>query len=198
MIVELTYINPSTHVEETLQILDLEINKMSAKFLEKHDTEEDCINAAEKVLKCLDCSVILNCGKIMSVGTPKYNRTLSEFKYYLDGINDSGIRNNLLLKLKLLHMDNIIFDNKYFKELKQQEEINKNKKKNKTKKKKGWIKQITKDMFTGEEIYMYTNLKTGEIIKDTNPNLLETLNAKPVKKKVKKVYNFQDVYLKFK
>ena len=38
-------------------------------------------------------------------------------------------------------------------------------------------------MFTGQIIYVYTNLKTGETIKSTDGNKLDELNAK---KKVKR------------
>ena len=41
-----------------------------------------------------------------------------------------------------------------------------------------FVRQVTKDMFTGQIIYVYTNLKTGETIKSTDGNKLDELNAK--------------------
>ena len=61
-----------------------------------------------------------------------------------------------------------------------------------------WTKAITNDIFTGEERYIYENLKTGEIITSGNPNLLETLNAKKEKKvKEVKVKEQVDTSLKY-
>ena len=57
-----------------------------------------------------------------------------------------------------------------------------NSKKQKSKPNK-WIKAITNDIFTGEERYIYENLKTGELITSSNPNLLEELNASKQRKK---------------
>ena len=48
----------------------------------------------------------------------------------------------------------------------------------------GFSKAVTNDIFTGDERYIYENLKTGEIITSSNPDLLDTLNG-PKKKKVK-------------
>ena len=69
------------------------------------------------------------------------------------------------------------------------QKIQNNKTKTKTKKTipNKFVKAVTKDLFTGEDIYVYENLKTGEIIKSKNPNLLDELNAPKEKEKKTKV-----------
>lgn len=59
-------------------------------------------------------------------------------------------------------------------------------KKEKVKVENKFIKKITHNLFTGEEIYIYFNPKTGEEIESDNPDLLDELNAP--KKKIK--YNY--------
>ena len=94
------------------------------------------------------------------------------------------IQNDYITKIIDFHKNNIIIEATRYNNLKKPE-TKKSKGKSKPNK---FVRQVTKDIFTGETVYVYTNLKTGETIKSTDGNKLDELNAKKKAKKEKTSY----------
>ena len=181
MIQTITYNNPITNTEESL-IIDLEcimmdINKWN---IDRYTLEnKDLYDILNGYLKDLDCTIEFKCGRPMMTTYTQYKVIIAEFLKILNKIPGYSIYNEYIDKLINRHIENILYEfnnpivkKKPTKSKKQKDKPNK------------WTKAITNDIFTGEERYIYENLKTGEIITSNNPDLLDTLNA-PKKKKVK-------------
>lgn len=182
MIQTITYNNPITNNEESL-VIDLEIiyidwNKWQIDQYVFHN--KDLYVILEDYLKDLDCTRNYKSGRPMMIQYTQYKIIIAEFLKILNKIPSYSIYNEYIDKLINRHIENILFEfnNPIVKKKPSQS------KKQKAKPNK-WIKAVTNDIFTGEERYIYENLKTGEIITSGNPNLLDELNAP--KKKVKEV-----------
>lgn len=181
MIQTITYNNPISNTEESL-VIDLEcimmdINKWN---IDRYLLEtKDLYDILDGYLKDLDCTIEFKCGRPMMTNYSQYKVIIAEFLKILNKIPGYSIYNEYIDKLINRHIENILyeFNNPIVK-----------KKPTKSKKQKDkpnrWTKAVTNDIFTGDERYIYENLKTGEIITSSNPDLLDTLNA-PKKKKVK-------------
>ena len=185
MIQTITYNNPITNTEESL-VLDID-----SIYYEHHDFlldlqilyEGDIYRHLNAILADLDCSRIFKSGRPMMIEYTQYKITIIKFIKLLNKIPGYSIYNEYIDKIINLHINNIEFE--FNNPIVKKKPTSSKKQKDKPNK---WIKATTNDLFTGEERYIYENLKTGEIITSGNPNLLETLNTKS-NKKVKKEHN---------
>lgn len=189
MTIKLFYTSPEKDIviDKTIKPEEYVVNKMTARFLHECKDDEDIIEELDKLLIDLDCSRILDCGKLTSVNTFKYNNLLSVYRYYFEQLSSNVIKTEYYNKLTKLMIDNEIFDKKYAEEHKNDNVKVKKKTNTKAKKKKLplWVRRTTKDLFTNEDVYEYTNTKTLEVIKSTNPNLIEEELTVKKKKKPK-------------
>lgn len=182
MIQTITYNNPITNNEESL-VLDIDslyydyatfINDLAILYI------GDIYKELNSILTDLDCTRVFKSGRPMMIEYSQYKINIIKFIKLLNKIPGYSIYNEYIDKLINRHVENIRFefDNPIVKKKPSQS------KKQKAKPNK-WTKAVTNDIFTGDERYIYENLKTGEIITSSNPNLLDELNAP--KKKVKEV-----------
>lgn len=148
-------------------------------------TDEDIVFVLNDYLKKLDCTIEYPSGRPMMTTYPMYTVYKEMFYYYLLKLKNQIIYNKYLIKLCKKEFDNIMFEIEH----PYKQKVQNNKTKTKTKKTipNKFVKAVTKDLFTGEEVYVYENLKTGEIIKSKNPNLLDELNAPKKKEKKTRV-----------
>lgn len=181
MIQTITYNNPINNIEESL-VVDLDLIYMDwAKWnIDQYLLHnKDLYVILDDYLNDLDCTKEFKCGRPMMTTYSQYKIIIAEFLKILNKIPGYSIYNEYIDKLINRHIENITFEfnnpiikKKQTKSKKQKDKPNK------------WIKAVTNDLFTGDERYIYENLKTGEIITSNNPNLLDALNA-PKKTKVK-------------
>lgn len=144
-------------------------------------SDKDIINILEDILKRLNCTIIYPSGRPMMTAYPIYQEYKNLYYYHLLKLTNQYLYNIYLDKLCKREYENIIFEilNPYIVVTKKKEKPKRRSKQISNK----FVKAVTKDMFTNEEIYVYENLKTGEIIKSKNPNLLDELNAPKKKEK---------------
>lgn len=160
----------------------------------------DCIEAILKhYLYELDCTKEYKSGRPMMTNFPIYYQRLDEYYYWLIKITNPIQYNIWLNKVVQRHIDNLVFEYKYS-YIKPESKKKTIKRSIKGKIKFGWMRQETKDLFTGETVYIYQNLDTGEHINSNNPNMLEELNKPKRKertKKPKKEIDFSNFYFEF-
>lgn len=195
MIVTITYNNPISNNEEDL-IIDIDsprydyadfINNLTLLYI------GDIYKELNSILADLDCTRIFKSGRPMMIEYSQYKINIAKFLKLLYKIPGYSIYNEYIDKLINRHIENILFE--FNNPIVKKKPTNSKKQKAKPNK---WIKAVTNDIFTGEERYIYENLKTGEIITSGNPDLLETLNAKKEKKtKEVKVKEQVDTSLKY-
>lgn len=186
MIIKLTLEDPFNYLETiNFQVNYPNVDYGFYKGIKEFYTDEDICYILDNLILDLDCTREISCGRVLMTNYPIYHNRLSNYNFYLLKIQNQFVYNKYLDKLIKRHLDNLIFE--YLNPLTKPvidkhstKSINKKKVPNK------FIKQITNDLYTGEEIYIYENYHTGEVIKSKNPNLLDELNNKP-KKKNKKV-----------
>lgn len=186
MILQLTLCDPfNFNYEIKLDIEYPNIDYMYFKNIEEYHDDKDLTNILEDIITDLDCTREISCGRILMTTYPMYNIKLSNYYFYLIKLQDQILYNTYLDRLINRHIDNLIFEYEHpMKQIIIKPSI-KTKKKDKIPNK--FVKQITNDLFTGEEIYIYENFKTGEIIESKNPDLLDELNAPKKKKKPIKI-----------
>lgn len=175
MIQTITYNNPITNTEESffidIDILLVNINTWKADLYTLY--VGDIYDKLNEYLNDLDCTRIYKSGRPMMIAYNSYKSTMAKFFKLLYKIPGYSIYNEYVNKLIQRHIDNILFE--FNNPIIKTKPTNSKKQKSKPNK---WVKSITNDLFTGEERYIYENLKTGEIITSGNPNLLEELNNK--------------------
>lgn len=182
MIVKLSYVNPINNQDCELSINVLEIDYFKFKRIEDFNNDVDLCKILDNILTKIDCTKETNYGRVCTTDCFMYNDSLSEYYFYLLKIKNQLIYNEYVDKVIKRHIDNIIYEYN----IPANTAVVKSKPV-KTKKKSipnKFVKRVSIDIFTGEEIYYYTNLKTNEEVRSTNPNLLDELNAP--KKKIKK------------
>ena len=174
-------INPISYQEYDIILKYYNINYKDWLNIDDIKSDNDLINKLNYLLKYLDCTIVYNFGRNCILNSNLYELISSEYYYYLLKFKNQILYNLYIDKYIEQHNKNILFDfhNPICVELK----------KKKPKIKKGFIKQESRDLFSGEITYQYVNLSTNEIITSDDPNLLETLNKPKVriKKKVTKV-----------
>ena len=180
MIQTITYNNPISNTEESF-FIDIDF------VLVNHDSWKadlytlyvgNIYDKLNEYLKDLDCTRIYKSGRPMMIAYNSYKITMAKFFKLLYKIPGYSIYNEYVDKLINRHVENILFE--FNNPIVKKKPTNSKKQKDKPNK---WIKATTNDIFTGEERYIYENLKTGETITSGNPNLLEELNKKKEKKK---------------
>lgn len=137
------------------------------------ESNYDINRTLDDLLVELDCTKEYSSGRPMMTTFPIYKSRLSDYLYWLLKIEDQELYNIYLELLIIRHIDNLYFEyeHPYIKLSK-----------SKSSKKLGWVRQITADIFTGEETYIYQNLDNGTYQRSDNPNLLDELNSKRKKK----------------
>lgn len=155
------------------------------KNIKEYYNDKDLCNILDDIITDLDCTREIPCGRILMTHYPMYQIRLNNYYFYLVKLQNQIIYNKYLDKLIDKHIDNLIFE--YYNPIKQIITKASTKIKKKNTKPNKFIKQVTNDLYTGEEIYIYENIKTGEIIESKNPNLLDELNAPKKKEKSNKV-----------
>lgn len=181
--IRLNYEHPITDEKCVLEIYNGERDRIALNRLKPFNTQADLIAIIDETFKDLDCSKMVDNIPLIIINSQRYKNTLSDIYYYINKLENILIQNDYITKIIDFHKNNIIIEATRYNNLKKPE-IKKSKSKNKPNK---FVRQVTKDMFTGETIYIYTNLKTGETIKSTDGNKLDELNAKKKAKKEKSV-----------
>ena len=182
MIVKLNYVNPINNQDCELSINVLELDYFKFKRIEDFNNDIDLCKILDNILIKIDCTKETNYGRVCTTTCFMYNDSLSEYYFYLLKIRNQLTYNIYVDKVIKRHIDNILYECN----IPVDTDVAKSKP-IKTKKKSipnKFVKRVSIDMFTGEEIYYYTNLKTNEEVRSTDPNLLDELNAP--KKKIKK------------
>ena len=157
------------------------------KNLVEYRTDEDLEYILHDILIYLDCSFLHGDKRVIMTTHMNYERWVSEFYYYLLHLENQIDYNYYFDELLTLHQANVNF------ELANPIVIEVPKKKVKSTVKKvtkgKFVRQVTTNMFTNEEEYIYSNSTTGETINSSDPDLLDGLNGVKVKreKKVKQV-----------
>lgn len=166
-----------------ISLPDLEYNTWRTLNSRLINTVEDNL---ERVLKDLDCTIELSYGRPIMTTSFRYRELLSEYYYFLNKTDNIFEYIKYFDKLADRHNANVDFEEKnpY---IPPQDKKNEIVKRGKSKKKPLWIRQTTNDLFTNEVVYMYQNLKTNEIVRSSNPNLLQELNALKKRKSKTKV-----------
>lgn len=195
MIQTITYNNPITNNEESL-VVDVDslyydyatfTNDLAILYI------GDIYKELNSILTDLDCTRIFKSGRPMMIQYSQYKINIIKFIKLLNKIPGYSIYNEYIDKLINRHIENIKFE--FNNPVIKKKTTNSKKQKSKPNK---WIKAITNDIFTGEERYIYENLKTGEIITSGNPNLLKELNNKKEKKtKLDKIVPQTDLSLNY-
>lgn len=144
---------------------------------------EDCLI---ELIRNIDCTKRTKEGKrYMIVNCYAYNKFIYWYIRCLLRLTDYIKYNYYYNLLYAIHNFNLEFES-LFVEKEEKKVKTTRKKKEKVKVENKFIKKVTLNIFTGEEMYIYFNPKTGEEIESDNPNLLDELNAP--KKKIK--YNY--------
>lgn len=147
-----------------------------------YENDNQLSNILMNLLVSLDCSITFSNQRLLYTTHMMYDYHISEYYYYLLHMENQELYNYYFDLLLFRHEENIQFelDNPIIvREVKP-----KVKTKSKGKVSNKYVKQITTDLITNEEVYIYSNSKTGDTIQSSNPNLLDELNGiKPKKEK---------------
>lgn len=150
-------------------LTEFDIKKIERKYLHKEENE-----IFDEILKDLDCTKELLCGRPMMTTYPMYAYVINSYLYLLNKVQTNneenlfGVKfdaNDWIEKLIQRHQDNITFEKEHpYKEI---VPLNKNKTKNKR-----IVSYKTKDLFTGEDSYLIEDTKTRKRIVNKNPDCL--------------------------
>ena len=179
----LNFEHPITNEKNVLEIYCGERDRIALNRLKSFNSQAELIDIINETFRDLDCSRLVDNMPLIIINSQRYKNALSDIYYYINKLENNLVHNDFITKIIDFHKNNIIIEATRYNNLKKPE-TKKSKSKSKPNK---FVRQITKDMFTGEVIYVYTNLKTGETIKSTDGNKLEELNAKKKTKKEKYV-----------
>lgn len=180
---KLIYVNPIINASEELNINYPNIDYVYFRQIKPYKNDADLVNILNDIISILDCSIIYSSGRLINTNNFIYKSKLSDYYFYLTKLNNQFIYNEYIDKLIDIHIKNIIFE--YNNPIQ-----SKTKNKTKTKKTKEKLvnkynKIVTRDLFTNEKMYIYENPKTGDKFESKDPTLLDSLNNKPKKEKVK-------------
>lgn len=175
----LNFEHPITNEKSFLEIYNGERDRFALSRLKSFNTQAELITIINETFDELDCSKLVSGMPLIIIDSQRYRNALSDIYYYINKLENNLIYNEFITKIIETHKNNIIIEAARYNTIKKPE-IKKSKSKAKPNK---FVRQVTKDIFTGQIIYVYTNLKTGETIKSTDGNKLDELNAK---KKVKR------------
>lgn len=175
----LNFEHPITNEKSFLEIYNGERDRFALNRLKPFNTQAELITIINETFDELDCSKLVSGMPLIIISSQRYKNALSDIYYYINKLENNLIYNEFITKIIETHKNNIIIEAARYNTIKKPE-TKKSKSKARPNK---FVRQVTKDMFTGQIIYVYTNLKTGETIKSTDGNKLDELNAK---KKVKR------------
>lgn len=177
-----TYLNfehPITNEKSVLEIYCGERDRFALNRLKPFNSQSELLDIINESFSELDCSRLVDNMPLIIINSQRYKNALSDIYYYINKLENNLIYNEFITKIIETHKNNIIIEAARYNTIKKPE-TKKSKSKAKPNK---FVRQVTKDIFTGQIVYVYTNLKTGETIKSTDGNKLDELNAK---KKVKR------------
>lgn len=158
-----------------------EVNYSYWKSLIPYYNDDDLVIILANILICLDCSVMYSGMRIINTSQFNYERYVSEYYYYLLHISSHSTYNRCYDYLLETHSFNLKYEaDNPIKEIVIKSKIN-----TKDKTPNIYVRQETKDMFTEQVTYIYTNAKTGDSIKSDNPNLVDDKGKLIKEKKVK-------------
>lgn len=182
MILQLTFRNPIINCLDVLIINYPEINAIEWKYHNINNWDENNIISTLNIMlnTNLNCKEVYNNKQIRNTTSMNYKKAQSWYWWYLLKINNQLLYNKYIDKLIEKHVDNIVFEDKFNKNV-----INSIKPKHKTKKKNEFKQYISRDIFDNSINYIYINDKTGEQIISKDKELLNKLN-KPKKIKQNK------------
>ena len=163
----------------TLNIKYPDVTYSYWKGLTPYEDDVDLMYILADLLVSLDVSVEFSGQRLLYTTNMMYEHYVSSYYYYMLHIEDQELYNNCFDKLLEQHIINIQFelDNPIIPKTPKQAKTRKGKPKLEDK----FVRQVTVDMFTNKETYIYSNAKTGEIINSDDPDKLKELNAKPVR-----------------
>lgn len=172
---ELQYFNPIKQAEDTLSISKMPLNRLRLNTLTPYKDDKDIYEILNRILRDIDLSKTVFGMLKCTTDSVMYKSSLSEYVYYVEHSSNHLKWNELLDKLVVQHCNNLIFEKEFVPPTLSKE---KGKKKKVEKKPKNmYYRRETIDLFTEEHIFEYINPRTGDIIKSTDPNLCDKLNA---------------------
>lgn len=181
MILKLMYVNP---ISTSIDVLNVEyptIDYPEWRRTKDCNTDEEICRVLDNIITTLDCTKEYDCGRPMMTTFYNYTANMSNYYRYMLKLDNQVTYNNYIDKLIKRHIDNIIFEYEHPFQPKVKGKPKRNSKKRTIPNK--FIKQKTIDMFTGKDVYVYDNPKTGEHIESSNPNVINELKKTKVKKK---------------
>lgn len=147
----------------------------------ERDLDKSPEEVCDRLLKDIDCTKLLKPNMQLHKTTDlMYEENCYKYIRHLFRIKNQIVYNQYLDKFIAQIEENIAFEANFSIPVKG---ASTKKKTTKTVANK-YIRTVTWDMFTNTEQYLYENPKTGDSFISTNPNLLDTLNAKKKKEKV--------------
>lgn len=156
-------------------------------FRNDHDI---CI-ILNNILLELDCTQIFDNKQVLTTKHLNYDDLASKYYYYMLHLDNQYRYNSYLDKFIDNHYKNLCFEYDFASKIEAKALVTNNKvnKPKRVTKNSKYVRQVTTDLFTGKETYIYSRVFNGttETIQSEDPNLLESLNAKPVKPKREKV-----------
>lgn len=191
-IVKIYFYNSITEQDEYINI-NFDIDYSFYKSITQLPNDTEIIKHLNYLLKCIDCTIIYDCGANCVLGSYTYELRIKEYYYFLLKIKNQFLYNEYLDKLIDQTNKNINFN--YNNMLKTPSKPKKEVKKKVVKNE--FVKQTTTDLFTGTTTYQYVNYKTNEIITSEDPNLLDSLNSKPKKEKKSKIVSMNSITFNF-
>lgn len=171
--ITLPFVNPLTKEKETLSIYNGERDRHSLKRLQNYNSQEELINIIDSKIAEMDCSKLVDGMPLVIIASQKYKNILSDIWYYLNKLENNLLHNDYISRIIENHQNNIIIETERY-----ERPVLKDKKGKSKAKPNRFIRTQTKDLFTGEIVYIYENLKTGERIKSSDGNMLDELNKK--------------------
>lgn len=159
------------------------------KSLKEFRNDDDLIEILYSIEASLDCTMLFNNMQVVKTNTLVYDDALSTYYYYILHLDNQLLYNQYIDKLADIILKNTMFELSLPK-YESVPKVTKTVKKASTRKstKKVYVKQITKDMFTGKETYLYVG-GDDDIIQSNDPDLIDEnghLKKKPKVKKEKK------------
>lgn len=152
--------------------------------------DHDICLILNNILLELDCTQMFDDKQVLSTGTLVYDTLSSKYYYYMLHFDNQYKYNSYLDRYINNHFKNVCFENHLATIVKAKASLNtpKTPKPKRTVKNNKYVKQTTTDLFTGKETYIYSKVVNGitETIQSDDPNLLDSLNAKPIKPKKEK------------
>ena len=172
-------IGPNNDIDFKIELPD--VNHSFYLKIKEYHSDDDIIKIVDILVEDLDCTVLFDGRRLKTTSQLTYKDLLSNIYYYILRLKDQVKYNAYIDKMIDIHIANVEFERNWV------EPLPPTKRKASTKSKRTppnkYVRNETRDMFTGEVKYIYINRRTDEHIYSDDPNLLDTLNAKPKREK---------------